>query len=190
MSPFEYLTVLISIILGMGITKLLRGVTNIIIRWEKVVTYWPHSVLVLLIFVAHIQDWWATYELHKLNHWRLPVFLFMILFPINLYILARILFPANWTMKNLDLKGFYFQNYRRIFLLMIPLPLHSILENHFIGGYDFQEQPHQILLLVVLSSIVIFNRADEGIHKTLAIFFLISTIVTFIVAWDMLLITI
>src|SRR5579871_3747661 len=99
MSPFEYVTVLISIILGMGLTQLVTGFSSIIIRWERVKIYWPHLVLIFLVFIIQIQDWWATYELQSYAYWRLPTFLFMILYPVNLYLLARILFPVRWIGK-------------------------------------------------------------------------------------------
>jgi hypothetical protein len=189
MSPFEYVIVLISIILGMGITQLISGLASIILRWENIKIYWPHTIIILLVFVLHIQDWWATYELNSFQHWRLPTFLFIILYPVNLYILARILFPIRWTGSPIDLKKFYFANFRKIYLIMIFLPLHSILDNHFIGGYAFEDQLLQLLLICVLVSVVVFNRQDDWIHKALSILFLFICIITFAVEWNRLLIT-
>jgi hypothetical protein len=187
-SPFEYVTVLISIILGMGITQLISGIAAIIIRWEKVHLYWPHSVIVLLVFVLHIQDWWATYELTKFEYWRLPTFLFLILYPVNLYVLTRILFPLRWSGKLVDLKVFYLDNFRKIYLSMTFLPAHSILDNHFIGGYSFKDQIVQITLLVILVVVVLINKREEWIHKLLAALFILITVIIFIAAWNIFLI--
>ncbi len=76
-SPFEYVTVLISIILGMGITQIVSGIAQIIHRWEQTKIYWPHLILILLLFVIHIQEWWVTYNLRTYQYWRLPVFLWL-----------------------------------------------------------------------------------------------------------------
>jgi hypothetical protein len=188
MSPFEYVTVLISIILGMGITQLISGMAAIIIRWENVRPYWPHSVIVLLVFVLHIQDWWATYELTKFEFWRLPTFLFIILYPVNLYVLTRILFPLRWTGNPTDLKKFYLDHFRKIYISMMFLPVHSILDNVLIGGYGLKDQLIQIALLVLLVVVVLVNKRDEWIHKTLAGLLLLMTIAIFAAAWNIFLI--
>ncbi len=187
-SPFEYVTVLISIILGMGITQLISGITNVVVRWESVKTYWPHTVLVLLIFIIHIQDWWATYELNSFQYWRLTTFLFIILYPVNLYMLARILFPIRWGTAT-DLKKFYLENYRKIYLFMTFLPLHSIIDNHFIGGYEFEDQILQIAVLLLLIAVIVLNKKDERIHQAIAIIFLLISIGTFVVAGNTFLIS-
>lgn len=188
MSPFEYITVLISIILGMGLTQLVSGFAAIIIRWEKIKVYWPHLVLILLVFVIQIQDWWATYELHRYPYWRLVTFLFIILYPINLYLLARILFPIRWSGKEIDLKVFYFNNFRKIYLLMMFLPIHSIIENIFLSGYQLKDQIVQFIILLISGFMALTNRKEEWLHKLVAIVLLTMAIGTFVVAWDVFLI--
>src|SRR4051812_23976190 len=95
MTPFEYVTVLISIILGLGITQIISGVADLIHNSERVKIYWPHLLWVILAFFLHVQEWWQIYELKSYTGWYLPVFIFIILYPINLFILARILFPVG-----------------------------------------------------------------------------------------------
>jgi len=184
LSPFEYVVVLTSIILGMGITQLITGVASIVLRWENVKMYWPHFVLIILIFVIHIQDWWATYALRNNMSWNLPMFLFIILYPVNLYILARILFPIKWTPVPVDLKAFFFENFRKIYLFMIFLPVHSLIENLFIRDYMLKDQAVQLILILALGSIVISNRKDEWIHKALAILFIIMCIASMVIGWN------
>lgn len=184
LSPFEYVVVLTSIILGMGITQLITGLTGIILRWNKVKIYWPHSVLIILIFIIHIQDWWATYALRDNTTWHLPMFLFIILYPVNLYILARILFPLRWSPVPFDLKAFYFDNFRKIYLFLSFLPAHSLIENCVIRGYAVQTQILQLILIVLLSAVLISNRKDEWTHKTLAVLFIALCILTMIFGWE------
>lgn len=187
MSPFEYIVVLISIILGMGITQLLSGLGNIVLRWQTIKLYWPHAILVLLIFVLHIQDWWATWELQSIRLWYLPMFLFIIFYPVNLYLLTRILFPLRWG-KFTDLKEFYFLNFRKIYVFMILLPVHAILSNYFVSGHPLSSQVLQIALTLVLILFVVMNRQEEWLHKILAILFLAICVITFVVEWNSLLI--
>jgi hypothetical protein len=187
-SPFEYITVLISIILGMGITEILSSVGNVILRWERVKLYWPHSVLVLLVFVFHFQEWWVVFELRSYQYWRLPVFLFTILYPVNLYILARILFPQKYPPKGTSLKKFYFNNCKRIFLFIFSLAVLSILDNIFFHSIPFIEQIPQIILGLICGYLLLSKTKVEWIHKAVIGVLLLATIVTFIIEWDVFLI--
>ena len=41
-NPFEYVSILISIILGLGITQILSAFTDLLYDYKKVKFYWPH----------------------------------------------------------------------------------------------------------------------------------------------------
>lgn len=43
-SPFEYVSVLISIILGLGIAQIVTGLADIIHQWQRIKLYWPHTL--------------------------------------------------------------------------------------------------------------------------------------------------
>jgi hypothetical protein len=187
-SPFEYVIVLISIILGMGITQIVSGLASIIHRWEKVNIYWPHLLLVILVFLIHIQEWWAAYDMRNYEYWRLPTFLFIILYPVNLYILARILFPISWRGKVIDLKEFYYQHYKRIFLFTITLDILGIVDNVFISGYKMSDQVVQFIVLGILIFATLKANRNEVVHKAIAASLMIIFIVTLILAWNIFLI--
>jgi hypothetical protein len=187
-SPFEYVIVLVSIILGMGITQIISGLADLIHRWERIKIYWPHLILIVLVFILHIQEWWVSYDMRNYEYWRLPTFLFIILYPVNLYILARILFPVSWRGKEIDLKKFYFQNFRRIYLLTICLDVLGIIDNIFIGGFQLHDQIVQFLVLSILVFVAIRGNTSEVIHKVIATALLLISVVTFILTWNIFLI--
>jgi hypothetical protein len=112
------------------------------------------------------------------------MFLFIVLYPVNLYILARILFPIKWTPVPVDLKAFFFENFRKIYLFMIFLPVHSLIENLFIRDYMLKDQVVQFALIIVLSVIIIPNLKEEWVHKALAILFIIICIASMIIGWN------
>jgi hypothetical protein len=53
MTPFDYVTGLISIILDLGITQIIIGVADIIHQWERVKLYWPHLLWIVFVFFLH-----------------------------------------------------------------------------------------------------------------------------------------
>ncbi len=184
MTPFEYVTVLISIILGLGITQIVTGLADLIHQWDRVKVYWPHLLWIFLIFFLHIQEWWATYELRDFSSWRLTTFFFVILYPIILFILAKLLFPFGLLEGTIDLKEFYFDNFRRIFGWSVVLIVFALLTNIFVLSYPVIDQLPQIVFLAVLLIMAVGNLKNERLHQLLIIVFAIVSIAIIIVTWS------
>ncbi|MFZ6013500.1 MAG: hypothetical protein ACOYXT_24375 [Bacteroidota bacterium] len=176
MSPFEYVIVLISIILGLGITTILTGVAELIKHTRKLQLYGPYMIWLLLVFVLHIQEWWHSYALKSIAVWKLPMFLFILLYPINLYVLAHLLFPADLK-QDFDAKEFYLQNYPRLFISAIIIVCLSIIHNIFLEGYPVYSQGVQFLLLALLSFFVITKNKNSVLHTLMSVFMLVVMLV-------------
>jgi hypothetical protein len=103
MTIFEYLMVIVSIILGLGITQLLRG-------FSKVARSGSRSAVVILfgiyVFVFHIQAWWALWDLRVFEHWNLGYFAFLVSIPCLLFACSELLFPMATTSET-DWKAHY-----------------------------------------------------------------------------------
>ncbi len=182
MTPFEYVSVLISIVLGLGITQIVTGIADIIHRWERVRFYWPHLLWVVLVFFLHLQEWWLLFELRTVTEWRIPTFFLTILYPINLFILARVLFPGDQGES--DLRAFYHSNYRKFFLLVAVLAFISFIDNIFIHEFPLSDS----LVPVVLMSFMIWGSVrgiqQEWIHKALVIILLVVMLGSIVVNWN------
>jgi hypothetical protein len=169
MTPFEYVTVLISIILGLGITQIVSGLADIIHKWSQVKLYWPHLMWIAFAFFLHIQEWWVLYEMRSITVWMLPTFLFTILYPINLFILARILFHSEHSNTPINYKEFYFDNFRKFFLWAVILIVLSIADNLLFNGYTWLDQPIQLILLIGMTYLIYKKPKQEWVHKAVVI---------------------
>ena len=188
-SPFEYVTVLISIVLSLGITQILTSLTLLVKKRTKVISYWPHSLWVLFILFLHIQEWWVMYSLRTFEPWRLPVFLFIMLYPIALFVLAKLLFPNKIKGKLIDLKAFYYENYPLIFIMIVISAILSVLYNLFVLDFQLYEQFLQISMIVVFSTILIKKYSFEWLHKAIAILVTAISVISVIIEWDIWLIS-
>ena len=63
MTHFEYIAVMVSIILGLGIVRLLGSLDKVFSHHR----YWPHAVWVLSLFWLHVQNWWAFWEMRAIS---------------------------------------------------------------------------------------------------------------------------
>lgn len=92
MTVFEYLMVMVSMVLALALAQLLRGTTEIFTNPNR---YWVHSAWVLVMIFLVIQSWWAFWDWNRVADWNLLSFLFLLSFPIGVFIAAYLLIPAN-----------------------------------------------------------------------------------------------
>lgn len=178
MTPFEYVIVLISIILGLGITTILTGVAEIIKHSRPASWFAPYIIWILLIFLLHFQDWWLSYQLRFVTSWSLHFFLLIILYPINLYILAHLLFPAS-SQLGFNSKAFFLQNHHRFFIGASVLVILSVLQNIGLSSRPWWTQvPHMIVLAILLT--MIWSRTQRAaVHLIVAVGLLVLMIAGF-----------
>lgn len=174
MTPFEYVLTLVSIILGLGITTLLSGIADWIKHAGQQRFFLPYAIWMLLVFILHIHEWWISYELRYMNHWRLPIFLFFILYPIGLYILAHLILPKSF--HGFDARTFYLDHYPRFFITAMVLVAISMLHNVFMSHLPWKSQGLQALLLITLGGMVASRTRNVVLHHALAFLFLLMLV--------------
>jgi hypothetical protein len=180
MTPFEYVSVLLSIILGLGITVLLTGVAEIIRNWKNVTLYWPYLVWIPVVFVLHLQEWWVTYSLRSEMEWTLLHFMFISSYPIVLFVLANLLFPRKWSRRGIDLREYYFANSAKFFGSAFVLSFISFMQNYFLLHYSFADQLFQLVMSVGFLILLLTGTRSEVIHKLVAAFFIIILAISFL----------
>lgn len=117
MTPFEHLAVLISIILGLGLTQLLMGVYRLVQARDRVKLYWLPVLWAVLLFISQIEWWWASYGLRGETVWNFFYFLFILLSPVSLFLAAAFVLPEVEPEKSYDLRTYYYDN--RLWLFMV-----------------------------------------------------------------------
>ncbi|HEX3459087.1 MAG TPA: hypothetical protein VHR97_14140 [Candidatus Baltobacteraceae bacterium] len=74
MTAFDYLTVLISIVLGLAIANVLTRLAAVITARERVNFYWPPVAWAIWLFFVAAQHWWAEWGLRHTQQWSFGVF--------------------------------------------------------------------------------------------------------------------
>jgi hypothetical protein len=110
---FEFLMVLVSIIIGLGLTEVLTGVAGLLRARGTIRYYWVHGVLTTVIFVALLQQWWETWGLRDAPQWSFAAVVLMLVGPISLFLIAHLLFPQTEA----DVEQYYFGPMRPVWLL-------------------------------------------------------------------------
>jgi len=128
MTAFDYLTVLISIVLGLAIANVLARLAGAITARERVDFYWPPVAWAIWLFFIAAQHWWAQWGLRHTQQWSFGVFWLQLLTPVDLFLLSALVLPERAQDERLDLGEWYFRNRRWFFAVMFFLPALSIAE--------------------------------------------------------------
>ncbi len=109
MSEFDYLAVLISIVLGLGIANVLSGFGAIVRARDRLTHFVPTYIHMGNVFLIHIQMWWSMFGLRNVHHWTFLGFFFTILQPVLLYLMSAFLVPVIPEEGRFDLEKAYFR---------------------------------------------------------------------------------
>lgn len=115
MDRFSFVMVLLSIIVGLGVTELLTNFARQIQNRRKSTFYWVHTALAFLVFIALLQQWWESWDQRFVETWSFPILLMMLGAPVGLYVISHLLFPED--AREVDFKYHYYQNSRVTYLI-------------------------------------------------------------------------
>jgi hypothetical protein len=167
MDAFNYLAVLISIILGLGIAQLLTGFGRWIEQRKTFQAFLPAMLWAGILLLIHVQTWWSMFGLRLLTHWTFLQFAVVLLQPITLYLLAIVVLPAQGA-TGLDLRANYFGQRRWFFGLLVFLLGVSVLKDVVVSGSlpgGLNLGFHAVLLAVTVAAL---STERERVHQVLA----------------------
>ncbi len=180
MDPFSYLSVLISIILALGMTRVLAGVGEMLQARSRRHIYWVHVVWVVNLFLFLVVAWWIFYRWRSQQPWTFLLFVFVLLSPTILYLASMLLFPREGAVdESLNYKTHFYANHRAFFILMALFGPVDIVDTLLKGIPHFLEQGPQYFLSTALYLIGLTTAAitrNERFHQFYAIFFLAHTL--------------
>jgi hypothetical protein len=181
MEHFPYLSVLTSIVLALGITRLLTGLGRLLQGRSHVRIYWVHLLWTLNVFLFLVLNWWILFRWHTHHEWNFFLFLFVLISPTVAYLLTVLLMPDPFE-NGFNAKQHFYANHRWFFTLAALLPVSDALDTLLKGWAHFIAQGPQYVVTLVLLFILNLIAARvrrELFHEFFAVFFLIY-ILTFI----------
>ena len=95
MTEFEYLAVLVSLILGLGITHLLAGVGQMIHRRGQFKADAVHVLWTAATFWTLILNWWVFFQTRRFQEWSFDIFLIVIVWAVLFFLMAVVLYPPD-----------------------------------------------------------------------------------------------
>ena len=184
LKAFDYLTVLISIVLGFAMTNVLTRLAVVVTARERVDFYWLPVAWAVWIFFICVQHWWAQWSLHAVRIWTFPAFCTSLLDPIILFFLSTLVLPERDEAGSIDLGAWYYRNRRWFFATLALLPIASVgdelLRTGHIGSMLNLAFLAAFEVVIALAMLLPSRRAQEWITGQACVLTLVYVGVLFV----------
>ncbi len=182
---FQHVMVLTSIIIGLGITNLLLGLSGAIERFTEstrplrlswATVFWSaYSFLLMVLFW-----WWEFRLLDLLKQWSLWNYFLVICYAVVLFLQVALLIPRDWD--KVDDLNEYFLAKRRWFYSVFALSLIiDLIDSYMKGGLVYINATGILTwgwnLAGLLIAVVGFRSTRIRTHSTIAILFFVWTLI-------------
>jgi hypothetical protein len=164
MSLFEFLMILLSIIIGLGISELLTGFASILRTGRVSQLIVAHWALFLTIFLVLLQVFWESWSLNVLTKWTFPAMVMMLLAPVLLHLVAHMIFPQS---TDVDLSEYYFSKSRIIYILLLLTALAGVLFRPIAFGWGLMVVDNLSTAPIMAALLLLAWSDNRLLHRVL-----------------------
>jgi hypothetical protein len=150
---YPHIRVVLSIILGLGITTLLAGIASIIEHPKRYHWSWIHMGWVVWALISIVTFWWWEFRLIAIARWTFGVYLFVIGYCSLFFMLSTLLFPKD-VREYGSYEGYLLHRRPWFFGLIALMTLMDLADTAIKGASRWQALGaaypiHTVLMLVI-----------------------------------------
>lgn len=166
MSRFEYLSVLISIVLALGIGEVTVAWGRLLQNRARVRFSWLYAFWSAYMVFLIIQFWWGFWNFRVLEAWSFTALVLVVVEAIVLVICAIILTPvvANGFV---DLQALYFKSARPFFLLGAVLLVLFTVSDTLVMQVALYHPENVVRMLAAVVICIMAFTANRRLHHAL-----------------------
>ena len=183
---FNYFLTFTSIILGLGVTCLLDGVSKLVQNRKLIRVYWVHLTWALIIALLQMEYWWSQWRfVSTVSEWTLILFVVHILPVVILFLVSDLVFPNGLIddKASLNFEEYYYSNIRNwIFILLGFYLITTSLQQNLIGREELLSLNNAFRLPGLGIALLLYksrNRILHSLFSVIALMFLIFYILAF-----------
>jgi len=175
MDTFFHIRMVMSIIMGLSITQLLKNSVKLIDHPGRKKPYTVHLLWVFYIFLLLIHFWWWEIHLKAVTVWLFSKYLFIVFYIILYYILCVLIFPDDISeYENFEA---YFYSRKKWFFSFLAVSFAVDVIDTLLKGKDYAESlnweyPVRNIVHIILCLVAI-RVSNKKFHAILVILFIL-----------------
>lgn len=176
MDLYLHVRVLFGMVVGLAIAHLLRVSALIVQHPKRYKVYWVHSLWVLFLFLYVIHYWWWEFNLGLVRTWTFPLYLFIALYAVLVYLLCVLILPEQIGEYHDGYRD-YFYSRGQWFFAVLALMFAVDLVDTLLKGHDYYSR-HAVSYdvragLYIALSLVAIKLKRPWFHAFFVIFALV-----------------
>ena len=181
MDEFSYLSVLLSVILGLAVTQILKGFRGLVVSRARIRIYWPVIAWAALLLLVCFQNWWSMFGMRLRHDWTFLQFAMVLLNTILIYMLAGLVFPDLFGEGVVDLRENFYAHRGWFFSVGVATIIVSVCKDVVLDGKlpnSTNLAFHSVFGLTLLIGAL---TQRERYHKTLLVFGIASFVLYIVI---------
>ena len=177
MSPFEFISVFVSLIVGFALAHILSAVSDLYEIRERVKTYWLNSLWVVTVIMWSIFTWWGLWMLSvDLVEWTYAQYWILVINISSIYFFTTLVLPKATEDGMIDLEDHYYSVHKAFFSVIAFSLFSSAIVNYSLFGQPLIG-PMTIMPCIVGCAAIggVFTNS-KSYHKGIGIFMFIMFI--------------
>lgn len=171
MSRFEFISVMLSIVLALGITEVLVCWARLIQHRREVRFSWIHGFWTVFIVILMIQFWWGFWNFREVENWTFLGLSGVVFETMMVVIAALLLTPGRTFETGLNLEALYFANSRPFFLVGVLMVITlTVVDTTILGLAPLAAENLVRVAALVLVSTMAFVRNRRLHYVATAVF--------------------
>ncbi len=165
---FAYLSVLLSIILGLAIAEVLQGYSALLLSRSKVKLYAPPLIWSVMMLLMATQFWWASFGLAWREHWDFAAFTAVLLQTVMMYMGTTVVLPKGLSDQPIDLKAHYYREATPFFTFGLLFLVVGIVKDWLLDQSFAQPMSVPFTTLFVAATVVALITRRPRVHEIVA----------------------
>jgi hypothetical protein len=172
LEQFNYLAILISLVIGLAMAQVLTGLGRLIQARARVVFYWPSVVWAVLFLVIQIESWWSLFRMRGVQVWNFFAFLVVVAHPVGLYLICSLILPdpAEFSAaRPVDLRANYFDHRHWFYGLIIAVSVTRLARPWVTPDAPLTALDVTVQIMIIGAAAVAMVTRNVVVHRALPV---------------------
>lgn len=166
---FEYLSVLSSIVIALGISEIVSCWGALLRQRREVRFYWVHTIWTVFAVLLMVQFWWGFWNYRTVETWSFAALLAVVAEALVMVLAALVLTPRPAPGEPLDLRTHYYEQSRVFFGLACVLLVQLAAVDVWVGEQPFLHTENAVRALGMGATAWGAVSKNERVHALIVV---------------------